>query len=71
MTKEECVIIDKEWHIEATIEIKTSFFCETKKEAEKEANDYLSHLCMNLYPDCSSNSYEIESIYTYDGEEEE
>ena len=27
--------MDKEWEVEATIEIKTSFFCDTKEEAEK------------------------------------
>lgn len=26
---------DKEWEVEATIEIRTSFFCDTKEEAEK------------------------------------
>lgn len=56
---------DKEWEVEATIEIKTSFLCNTKEEAEKEAHKYLSKLCQGLYPDCCSNSYEIESIYSY------
>lgn len=27
--------MDKEWEVEYTIEGKTSFFCETKQEAEK------------------------------------
>ena len=27
--------MDKEWEVEATIEIRTSFFCDTKEEAEK------------------------------------
>jgi len=27
--------MDKEWEVEASIEIKTSFWCETKEEAEK------------------------------------
>ena len=36
---------DKEWEVEATIEIRTSFFCDTKEEAEKEAHKYLSELC--------------------------
>ena len=31
-------MIDKEWKVEATIEIKTSFFCDTKEEAEKMAH---------------------------------
>ena len=57
--------IDKEWEVEATIEIKTSFYCDTKKEAEEEAHKYLSELCQGLYPDCCSNSYEIENIYSY------
>lgn len=57
--------VDKEWEVEATIEIKTSFICESKEEAEEIANRYLSELCQDLYPDCSSNSYEIESIYSY------
>ena len=26
---------DKEWEVEATIEIRTTFFCDTKEEAEK------------------------------------
>lgn len=56
---------DKEWEVEATIEIKTSFFCDTKEEAEKMANDYLTQLCRGLHPDCCSNSYEIENIYSY------
>ena len=51
---------DKEWEVEATIEIRTSFFCDTKEEAEKEAHKYLEELCTGLYPDCCSNSYEIE-----------
>ena len=56
---------DKEWEVEATIEIRTSFICDTKEEAEKEANKYLTELCQDLYPDCSSNNYEIENIYSY------
>ena len=55
---------DKEWEVEATIEIRTSFFCDTKEEAEKMAHDYLSKLCTGLYSDCCSNSYEIENIYS-------
>jgi hypothetical protein len=62
---------DKEWEVEATIEIRTSFFCNTKEEAEKEAHEYLTELCQSLYPDCASNSYEIEDIYSYDEEDEE
>ena len=61
---------DKEWEVEATIEIKTSFFCDTKEEAEKEAKKYLEKLCQGLYPDCDSNSYEIENIYSYTEDEE-
>lgn len=57
--------MDEEWEVEATIEIKTSFYCTTKEEAEKMANEYLSELCQSLYPDCCSNSYEIENIYSY------
>jgi len=56
---------DKEWEVEATIEIRTSFFCDTKEEAEKLANEYLSELCTGLYPDCCSNSYEIDNVYSY------
>ena len=56
---------DKEWEVEATIEIRTSILCDTKEEAEKEAHKYLSELCQGLYPECSSNSYEIEDIYSY------
>ena len=59
---------DKEWEVEATIEIKTSYFCETKEEAEKLAHEYLTELCIGLYPDCDSNSYEIENVYTYEEE---
>lgn len=44
--------MDKEWEVEASIEIKTSFWCKTKEEAEKMANDYLTQLCQGLYPDC-------------------
>lgn len=62
---------DKDWEVEATIEIKTSFFCGTKEEAEKEAHKYLSKLCQCLYPDCDSNSYEINNIYSYTEDEEE
>ena len=57
--------MDEEWEVEATIEIRTSFYCTTKKEAEKLAHEYLSDLCQGLYPDCCSNSYEIENIYSY------
>lgn len=35
---------DKEWEVEASIEIRTSFFCDTKEEAEKEAHNYLSEM---------------------------
>lgn len=57
--------MEQEWEVEATIEIRTSFYCTTKEKAEKMANEYLSELCQSLYPDCCSNSYEIESIYSY------
>jgi hypothetical protein len=57
--------MDKEWEVEATIEIRTSIFCDTKEEAEKEAHKYLTELCQGLYPECCSNSYEIENIYSY------
>ena len=57
--------MDKEWEVEASIEIKTSFWCKTREEAEKLANDYLTQLCRGLYPDCYSNSYEIDNIYSY------
>lgn len=57
--------MDKEWEVEASIEIKTSFWCKTKEEAEKMANDYLTQLCQDLYPDSCSNSYEIDDIYSY------
>ena len=60
--------MDKEWEVEATIEIKTSFFCDTKEEAEKSAHKYLEKLCTSLYPDCCSNSYEINEIYSYSEE---
>ena len=62
---------DKEWEVEATIEIKTSFFCATKEEAEKEAHKHLQKLCQDLYPDCCSNSYEINDICSYTEDEEE
>lgn len=62
---------DKEWEVEATIEIKTSFICSTKEEAEKEAHEYLSKLCQGLYPECCSNSYEINDIYSCTEDEEE
>lgn len=39
--------MDKEWEVEFTIEGKTSFFCDTKEEAEKKAHDYLSELCQS------------------------
>ena len=57
--------MDKEWKVEAVIEIRSTFICDTKEEAEKMAHKYLSDLCQSLYPDCCSNSYEIENIYTY------
>ena len=63
--------MDKEWEVEATIEIKTSFYCDTKEEAEKMAHEYLSELCRGLCPECDSNDYEINDIYTYDEEGEE
>lgn len=63
--------MNKEWEVEFTIEGKTSFFCDTKKEAEEMANEYLSELCQSLYPDCCSNNYEIEDIYTYEEDEDE
>ena len=56
--------MNKEWEVEATIEIRTSFYCGTKEEAEKMAHEYLSELCQSLYPDCCSNSYEIEAVYS-------
>ena len=58
--------MNKEWEVEATIEIKTSFFCKTKEEAEEEARKYLSELCQSLYPECDSNNYEIENVYIYE-----
>lgn len=57
--------MDKEWIVEATIKIRTSFYCDTKEKAEKETHKYLSELCQDLYPDCCSDSYEIENIYSY------
>ena len=60
---------DKEWQVEATINIFTSIFAETKEEAEKEARAYLSEMCQGLYPDCCD--YEIESIYSYTDDESE
>lgn len=56
---------DKEWEVEATIEIRTSFFCDTKEEAKKRAHEYLTEICQGLYPDCAMNSYEIDNIYCY------
>ena len=53
-----------EWELEAIIEIRTSFNCNTKEEAEEMAHKYLSELCQSLYPDCCSNNYEIENIYS-------
>ena len=41
--------MDKEWEVEASIEIKTSFWCETKEEAEKKANDYLTQYFPNSF----------------------
>lgn len=55
-----------EWEVDFTIQGRTSFFCNTKEEAEKEAHKYLSELCQGLYPDCDSNDYEINEIYTYE-----
>ena len=63
-------MLDKEWEVEATIEIRTSFYCDTKQEAEKAAHKYLSELCQSLYPDCCSNSYDIVDIYTYAEDED-
>lgn len=60
----------KEWNVDFTIEGRTSFFYETKEEAEKEVKKYLSELCRSLYPGCCSD-YEINEIYTYDEEGEE
>ncbi len=51
--------MDKEWEVEFTIEGKTSFFCDTREEAEKNAHKYLSELCQSLYPDCCSNSCQL------------
>lgn len=56
---------DKEWEVEASIKIKTSFQCKTKEEAEKMAHAYLIQLCKDLHPNCYSNSYEIDDIYSY------
>lgn len=61
----------KEWHVEFTINGRTSLFCNTKEEAEKMVHEYLSELCRGLYPDVCSNDYEIESIYSYEDDEEE
>ena len=55
--------MSKEWIVEFTIEGRTSFFYDTKEEAEKEAHKYLSELCQGLYPECCSNDYEIENIH--------
>ena len=55
----------REWIVEATIEIRTTLFCDIKEEAERRANEYLTELCTGLYPDCCSNNYEIENIYSY------
>ena len=63
--------MNKEWEVEATIEIRTSFFCKTKEEAEEEAHKYLSELCQSLYPECCSNDYNIDNVYTYEEEEDE
>lgn len=57
--------LDKEWEVEATIEIRTTVYCDTKEEAEKEADNYLSELCQGLYPDCDPNGYEIENVYSF------
>ena len=62
---------DKEWIVEFTITGRTSFYSKTKKEAEKEAKEYLSEVCRDLYPGCDSNDYEIDDIYTYEEDEEE
>ena len=56
--------MSKEWTVEATVEIKTFFHCDTKEEAEKMAHECLSELCQFLYPDCCSNNYEIEAVYS-------
>ena len=61
---------NKEWQVEFTLEGRTSFYCETKEEAEKCAHEYLSGLAQSLYPDMCSNNYEIQEIYTYDEVEE-
>lgn len=49
-----------EWEVEFTLAAKgkTSFFCDTKEEAEEMAHNYFSYL---LYPDCRP-SYEIKGI---------
>ena len=57
--------MDKEWEVEFTIEGRVSFYCDTKEEAKKLADEYISELCQGLYPDCCSNSYEITDIYSY------
>lgn len=61
--------MNKEWEVKATIEIRKSFFCETKKEAEEEARKYLSKLCHGLYLECCSTDYNIDNAYTYEVEE--
>ncbi len=61
--------MNKEWEVEATIDIRTSFVCETKEEAEKLAHEYLSELCRDLYPECTADSYEIDSVYSYEEDE--
>ena len=42
--------IDKTWEVKTTIEIRTSFLCDTREEVEKEAYKYLSELCRGFYP---------------------
>ena len=61
----------KEWIVEFTITGRTSFFSNTKEEAEKDAKEYLSEVCKSLYPYCDSNDYDIDEIYTYEEEVEE
>ncbi len=58
----------QDWHVTYSIQGRTTFYCDTKEEAEMLANGYLSQVCRGLYPDCCCNDYEIEEIYTYDDE---
>ncbi len=62
--------MDKEWEVEFTLEGRIFLVCESKEEAEKLANEYLSGLCQDLYPDCYSTSYEIDNVYSYSEDEE-